>query len=97
MYLCAVTQLAQRKLAQSVQRATAFSSALQLVQTIRDALISDMSIAFMVTTSRGSADTPPLTRVSWLHDGHTTTTTTTGSCSITASFPTPVSAAHLHK
>jgi len=96
MYLCAVTQLAQRKLAQSVQRATAFSSALQLVQTIRDALISDMSTAFIVTTSRGSADTPPLTRVSWLHDGHTTTTTT-GSCSVPASFPTPVSAAHLHK
>ena len=70
MYLWAVTQFEQRKLAQSLQRATAFSSALQLVQRILEALMSNISIAFIITTSSGSSNTPP-TWVPCLQVGHT--------------------------
>lgn len=58
IYWWAVTQLGHRKLAQSEQRATAFSLALQLVHTICMSSIADMSKRSSMTKSLARSQTP---------------------------------------
>ena len=65
MYWWAVTQLGQRKLAQSWQRLTAFSLALQLVHTICLCCMAFISSMLIKTWSRDRSSTPLGSMVSY--------------------------------